>query len=196
MAYGAEPRSTALRVRSARFGIGTSTAAALFATASLLLHDLGFERAAVSAGEYWRLATCHMAHLDIRHALTNAVGTGLVTTILLEFHRVPYVLGSAAAIAAVISAASLVLFGESNHAGFSGVLYGLAAMAAFGLATRSPCLAAIIAVALVAGIFTAFFGWSRPWSADVAVHTHVCGMATGAAIGGWRAAIVSRRGRN
>ena len=186
MASGAEPPSTAFRVRLARFGIGTTTAAALFATASFGLDDLGFDGPAVAAGELWRLATCHVTHLDIRHALTNAVGTGLVTAILLEFHRLPTVLGSAAAIAAVISAASLAIFGESNHAGFSGVLYGLATMAAFGLAARSPWLAVIVAVALVAGIITAFFGWSRPWAADVAVHTHVCGMATGAAIGSWR----------
>ncbi|MDE0038514.1 MAG: hypothetical protein OXU77_13320 [Gammaproteobacteria bacterium] len=59
-------------------------------------------------------------------------------------------------------------------------------MAVFGLATGSPRLAVIVAVALVAGVITAFFGWSRPWAADVAVHTHVYGIATGAAIGSWR----------
>lgn len=138
MAPSAEPRSTLFRVRSVRFGIGTATAAALFTTASFALSDLGFDGPAVLAGEYWRLATTHLTHLDIRHAVTNAVGAGLVAAILLEFHRFATVFGCAVAIAAVISAASLVFFGESSYAGFSGILYGLAAIAVIRLARLRP----------------------------------------------------------
>lgn len=185
MAPSAEPRSTLFRVRSVRFGIGTATAAALFATASFGLSDLGFDGPAVLAGEYWRLATTHLTHLDIRHAVTNAVGAGLVAAILLEFHRLATVFGCTVAIAAVISAASLVFFGESSYAGFSGILYGLAAIAVIRLAPASPWLAATVAIVLVAGVVTAIADWSRPWTTDVAVHTHVLGFAAGAVMGLW-----------
>ena len=182
---GAEPRSTSFRVRSVRFAIGTATAAALFATASVGLSDLGFDGPAVVAGEYWRLATSHLTHLDFRHAVTNAVGAGVVAAILLAFHRLATVFGCTAVIAAVISAASLLFFGESRHAGFSGILYGLAAMAVIRLSPRSPWLAATVAIVLIAGIVTALADWGRPWTADIAVHTHLCGIAAGVAIGLW-----------
>ena len=172
-----------LRVRLVRFLAATAAAAAVFLGASAWLDSLAFDRVAIIEGEYWRLATAHLTHLDNTHALMNAVGVGLVTTVLLDFLRPARLLASVVTIAGTISGVSVLLVAESTYAGFSGILYGLAAMAVFGLATRSPWLAVIVAVALVAGIITAFFGWSRPWTADVAVHTHVCGMATGAAIG-------------
>ena len=166
-----------------RFVVATAAAAALFLGASPWLDNWAFDRIAITEGEYWRLVTSHLTHLDNMHGLMNAVGFGLVMTVLLDFLRPAWLLACAVIIAGAISGVSVLLVAESAYAGFSGVLYGLAAMAVFGLATRSPWLAVIVAVALVAGIITAFFGWSRPWTADVAVHTHVCGMATGAAIG-------------
>ena len=172
-----------LRVRLVRFLAATAAAAAVFLGASAWLDSLAFDRVAIIEGEYWRLATAHLTHLDNMHGLMNAVGFGLVTAVLLDFLRPARLFASVVTIAGTISGVSVLLVAESTYAGFSGILYGLAAMAVFGLAKRSPWLAVIVAVALVAGIITAFFGWSRPWTADVAVHTHVCGMATGAAIG-------------
>ncbi len=178
-------RRPALRVRSTRFLVGTAAAAAVFLVASLWLDALAFDRSAVLEGEYWRLGTSHLTHLDTRHALMNAVGFGLVTAVLLEYSRPGTLLTSALAIAAAISAASVLLAIESSYAGFSGILHGLAALAVFALAKRAPWLAAAVGVVLVAGVVTALAGWSRPWMADVAIHTHVCGIAAGAAIGFW-----------
>ena len=72
-----------------------------------------------------------------------------------------------------------------DFAGFSGILYGLATMAAFVLRKRSPWLAGSIAVVLVAGIVAGIAGYSRPWTADVAVHTHGVGVGVGAWLGNW-----------
>ena len=172
-------------MRAKRFLVATVGAAGLFLVASFWLHDLAFDRAAVLEGEYWRLATSHLTHLDTKHALMNAVGVGLLATILMEFVNLPTLVASSAILAGAISLASVLLFVEVGYAGFSGVLHGLAAMAVFTLYKRAPWLAAMIAVLLIAGIATAFAGWSRPWTADVAVHTHVVGIAVGTGLGYW-----------
>ncbi|MCY3821530.1 MAG: rhombosortase [Gammaproteobacteria bacterium] len=178
-------RRSGLGVRSARFLVGTATAAAGFLVASPWLDALAFDRSLVLTGEYWRLGTSHLTHLDTRHALMNAAGTGLVAAVLLEYLRPGTVLWGALAIAAAISATSVLLSVESSYAGFSGVLHGLAALAAVVLAKRAPWLAATVGVVLIAGVLTALAGWSRPWMASVAIHTHVCGIGAGAAIGFW-----------
>ncbi len=165
--------------------MGTTTTAVVFLFASLWLDALAFDRSLVLSGEYWRLGTSHLTHLGPMHALMNAVGVGLVTAILLEHLRPGTILLGALAIAAAISAASVLLAVESGYAGFSGVLHGLAALAAIALAKRAPWLAATVGMVLIAGILTALAGWSRPWMADVAIHTHVCGIAAGAVIGFW-----------
>ena len=174
-----------LRVRLTRFSVGTAAATAVFLVASLWLEELAFDRSAIFEGELWRLGTSHLTHLDARHALMNAVGVGLVTTVLPEFLRPITLLASALAIAAAISAASVVLVAESRHAGFSGILHGLAAVAVFALAKRVPWLAAALGAVLMAGAVTAMAGWSRPWTTDVAVHTHLAGIAAGTASGVW-----------
>ena len=184
MARRAHLRAT-LPIRARRFIVGTGIAAGLFLFASLWLHDLAFDRAQVFAGEYWRLATSHLTHLDTKHALLNALGAGLVTTILLEFVRLRTIVTSSAVLAGAISLFSIALFVDIGYAGFSGVLHGLAAMAVFALWNRAPWLATTVAVLLVVGIATALAGWSRPWTADVAIHTHVSGVAVGMVLGVW-----------
>src|SRR5687767_11515260 len=37
-----------------------------------------YERAAVAAGEWWRFATAHVVHLDLEHAVLNALGLVLM----------------------------------------------------------------------------------------------------------------------
>ena len=74
-----------------RYGIGLALAVAL-----LLLPLLGgmalrdawrYEREAVAAGQWWRLLTCHLVHLDAGHALLNAVGLGLLWALFARSYR-------------------------------------------------------------------------------------------------------------
>src|SRR5207244_9251164 len=39
---------------------------------------LRYDRAALAAGQWWRLVTAHVVHLDVRHALLNDIGLALV----------------------------------------------------------------------------------------------------------------------
>ena len=120
----------------------------------------------------------------------NAAGVGLLMTVLLEHSRLGTILIGALAIGATISAAGLFVSVESRYAGFSGILHGLAVLVVFAFAERAPWLAAAVGAVLMAGVATALAGWARPWTADVAIHTHLCGIAAGVAIGfwNWRAA--------
>lgn len=43
-----------------------------------LRNALRYERAAVGGGEWWRLVTAHVVHLDLRHALFNMLGLVLM----------------------------------------------------------------------------------------------------------------------
>src|SRR6202047_5191213 len=39
---------------------------------------LRYERTGLALGEWWRLATAHLVHLDLRHALLNSLGLVLM----------------------------------------------------------------------------------------------------------------------
>ena len=39
---------------------------------------LRYDRVALAAGEWWRLLTAHVVHLDTRHALLNCLGLALM----------------------------------------------------------------------------------------------------------------------
>jgi len=156
-----------------------------FLTAAWWLPTLAFERSAVLRGEFWRMATCHLTHLDLKHALLNALGFGLVFAVLRDTLSLKAIVASSIILASTISLASVLLWVDIDFAGFSGILHGLAAMAVFALRKRRPWLAWLVAILLAAGIVAALAGYSRPWTADVAVHTHVVGIAVGAALGRW-----------
>lgn len=65
-----------------KFGIGL-----LIACAVLLLPELGgdatralwrYDRTALAAGQWWRLLTAHVVHLDLQHAALNSLGLVLM----------------------------------------------------------------------------------------------------------------------
>jgi rhomboid family GlyGly-CTERM serine protease len=51
---------------------------ALAATGDAGRLHLRYDRAALAAGEAWRLLTAHLVHLDLRHALLNCLGLVLM----------------------------------------------------------------------------------------------------------------------
>ncbi len=79
--------TAAMKVLRSLNGDGRHGVALLLAVGLLLLPLLGgqalrlawrYQRDAVAAGEYWRLLTGHIVHLDATHALLNALGLVLL----------------------------------------------------------------------------------------------------------------------
>jgi membrane associated rhomboid family serine protease len=48
------------------------------------LQLLMWDRAAIDAGQWWRLLTAHLVHLDVRHLLLNIFGLLLIVEILCQ----------------------------------------------------------------------------------------------------------------
>lgn len=149
---------------------------------------LRYERAAVLAGEFWRLVTGHLVHSSAAHLLLNLAGLGLIAGLFPK----DYSLGQWL----LIAAASLVfidlgfVFYEPQlqwYVGLSGVLHGLLAAGAVAWwRHESWPLALILSV-----IFVAKLAWEQvhgalPFSGDMAVivAAHLYG-----AIGGVLAAL-------
>jgi rhomboid family GlyGly-CTERM serine protease len=88
------------------YGVGLALAATL-----LLLPLLGgdalreawrYQRDAVAAGQWWRLLTCHLVHLDAVHAVLNTVGLALLWALFArEYPLRQWVLAIAASVLAI-----------------------------------------------------------------------------------------------
>src|SRR6202165_1057915 len=101
---------------------------------------LRYDRVALAAGQWWRLLTAHVVHLDIRHALLNDLGLALMWALFARDYSprqwVPIVLGAMAAIdAGLWLCASPVLW----YVGSSGALHGVAAGGALARAPWRGC---------------------------------------------------------
>ena len=86
---------------------------------------LRYERGALADGEWWRLLSAHVVHLDLRHALLNVVGLALVWALFARDYSpkawLAIVLGTIAAIDAGL------WLGDSTvqwYVGSSGALHG------------------------------------------------------------------------
>ena len=150
---------------------------------------LRYERAAVLAGEFWRLVTGHLVHSSAAHLVLNLAGLGLIAGLFPK----DYSLGQWL----LIAAASLVLidlgfvFYEPQlqwYVGLSGVLHGLLAAGAVAWwRHESWPLALILSV-----IFLAKLAWEQvhgalPFSGDmvVIVAAHLYGAIGGALAALW-----------
>ena len=77
--HGLNPRNWASAVNcDGRFGVGLLAACAVLLVPQLggsaATHLLRYDRAAIGAGQWWRLLTAHIAHLGLHHAVLNALG--------------------------------------------------------------------------------------------------------------------------
>src|SRR5215469_3263123 len=94
---------------------------------------LRYERSALAAGQWWRLLSAHLVHLDLRHALLNVAGLALIWALFARDYSprawLAIVLGGIAAIDAGLWLRDSTV---QWYVGSSGVLH--AAMAAGTLA--------------------------------------------------------------
>lgn len=170
-----------------RFGL------ALLAVALLLLLPtfsgdrgrwlLRYDRVALASGEFWRLLTAHLVHLDVRHALLNTLGLALMWALFARDYTprqwLAIVLGAMAAIDAGLWLCDSTV---QWYVGSSGVLHGVLAAGALAHLRRGErdrwVLAALVAVKL------AYEHWvgALPLSGSdpVVVSAHLYGVLGGA----------------
>jgi len=173
---------------------GTPGLALLAACAVLLLPTLAgeagrrllrYDRVGLTAGEWWRLLTAHVVHLDTRHALVNCLGLALMWALFARDYTprqwVPIVLGAMAAIDAGLWLCDSTLLW---YVGSSGALHGVMAAGAVAHIRRGQrdgwVLAGLLAVKL------AYEHWlgALPFSGSdaVVVSAHLYGVLGGATV--------------
>jgi len=137
-----------------RWGLALAAACAL-----LLVTELGgdaarsalrYERDALAAGEWWRLATAHFVHLGLEHALVNTLGLALMWALFARDYSPRgwlLILGSA------IAAIDLGLwFADSTviwYVGSSGALHGVMAAGTLAHLRRGEPDGVVLALLLV-----------------------------------------------
>jgi rhomboid family GlyGly-CTERM serine protease len=159
---------------------------------------LRYERAAVCAGEAWRLATAHLIHVDNVHLAWNLAGLALVAWLFAREFGVREWIAILAAATIAVNLGFLVFEPQLEwYVGFSGVLHGLmaAGLCAWLLRSRDGL------TALVAALFALKLGWEHvagalPFTAGTltvpVIHAaHTYGAAGGAVAAIW----LLRRGR-
>ena len=145
---------------------------------------LRYDRGALAAGQWWRLLTAHLVHLDIRHTLLNCLGLALLWALFARDYSprqwLRIALGAMAAIDAGLWCNSTLLW----YVGSSGALHGVMAAGALAHVRRGErdgwVLAGLLAVKL------AYEHWlgALPFSGldTVVVSAHLYGALGGAAV--------------
>jgi rhomboid family GlyGly-CTERM serine protease len=89
---------------------------------------LRYERGAIAAGEWWRLVTAHLVHLDLRHTLLNGLGLILMWALFVRDYRARQWFLILVTSAATIDAGMWFFDrGVNWYVGASGVLHGMMA---------------------------------------------------------------------
>lgn len=158
----------------------------------LLLHAAGptvgdalrYERAAIATGQVWRLVTGHFVHFGWPHCLLNVAGLLTLAVILparLRAWRCCLLLAMAVGVALYAG-----LPGLQHYAGFSGINYGLAALALLPRVRREPVAALVLLVLVARAAWQAVGGdiADSTWlgAPPVAV-AHLAGLCGGAVCG-------------
>ena len=146
---------------------------------------LRYERDALAAGEWWRLLSAHLIHLDLRHALLNVVGLALVWALFARDYSpkawLAIVLGTIAAIDAGL------WLGDSTvqwYVGSSGALHGALAAGVLAHVRKGEPHGWLLAGLLAAKLLYEQAVGALPFSGSdpVVVDAHLYGVAGGATV--------------
>lgn len=155
MRHGLNSRTTASALNcDGRYGLSLLAACAALLVpqiwGSAATIALRYDRAAIAAGQWWRLLTAHIAHLGLHHAVLNTVALVFLWAL---FAREWKPLQWAVIVLVVIAAIDGGLwFRDSSitwYVGASGVLHGLMAAGTVGSIRRRDPLGWIMAALLV-----------------------------------------------
>ena len=146
---------------------------------------LRYERSALAAGEWWRLLSAHLVHLDPRHALLNVVGLALVWALFARDYSpkawLAIVLGAMVAIDAGL------WLGDSTvqwYVGSSGALHGALAAGVLAHVRKGEPHGWLLAGLLAAKLLYEQAVGALPFSGSdpVVVDAHLYGVAGGVAV--------------
>lgn len=145
------------------------------------------DRPAVAQGQWWRLWSGHLLHLDLSHALLNLVALAVI--LMLAWRRPMLAELAVAALVAMplLSLALLWLDPRLDwYAGLSGLLHGLLVMV---LVRRGDMLATVLLLLLVAKLACEWHFGSHGQQFEVVTLAHRLGAALGVlwAVVRWRA---------
>ncbi len=142
-----------------------------------------YERAAVEAGELWRIVTAHVVHLDTRHLLLNLAGLAVVTALLAGIMDVrDWITAVLLSAVAVVAGLYLLDPGIQWYVGLSGVLHGVLACGAMVFLRRRDGFGLVVAIVLIAKLAWEHWAGPLPLAGDatpVVIQAHLYG-----AIGG------------
>ncbi len=153
---------------------------------------LSYQRAAIAAGQYWRILTGHFVHLNLAHAFMNGAGVVMLAVFLRQELRRRYWWAVLVLSPFVISLG--LWFRQPDllaYVGFSGVLHGLLYLGVLRLISMAPVLAGTVLLLLVGRQV-----WEQTGAYDpdylrgliqgrVMPDAHLFGALTGLAVGGW-----------
>lgn len=146
---------------SERLGALLLAVALLVALGAAPVEALRYERAAIAAGAWWRLLTCHLAHHDARHLALNLAGLALLWGLYAGAAR-PRDWGIVALAAALTIGLGLYFLAPEVrwYLGLSGVLHGGWAAAPVFLWRRARAEA--LASGALLALKLALEAWSGP----------------------------------
>ncbi len=146
---------------------------------------LRYERASLAAGQWWRLLTAHVVHLDLRHALLNCLGLVLMWALFAREYSVGQWL--IVLLAAALAIDGGLWFGDSTiqwYVGSSGVLHGVMAAGALAAMRRGEREGWVLGVLLLLKLAYEHYAGALPFSGrdPVVVDAHLYGALGGSAV--------------
>jgi rhomboid family GlyGly-CTERM serine protease len=173
-----------------KFGLGL-----LVACAVLLLPELGgdagrellrYDRAGLAAGQWWRLLTAHVVHLDLEHAALNSLGLVLMWALFARDYRPgQWVLIVLTAIVAIDAGLWLRDSTVAWYVGSSGALHGVMAAGTLAHLRRRDLDGWVLAAFIVVKLSFEQRSGALPFAdsgAGVVVDAHLYGSLGGAAV--------------
>jgi rhomboid family GlyGly-CTERM serine protease len=147
---------------------------------------LRYDRNALLAGEWWRLASAHLVHLDLRHTLLNGLGLILMWALFVRDYRARQWFLILVTSAAFIDAG--LWFRDTGvqwYVGASGVLHGVMAAGVLAQLRRRELSGIVLGLFLIGKLVyeqtTGALPFAGP-SLPVVVDAHLYGVIGGAAM--------------
>jgi rhomboid family GlyGly-CTERM serine protease len=148
------------------------------------LAALRYDRNALLAGQWWRLASAHLVHLDLRHTVLNGLGLILMWALIVRDYRARQWFLILLTSAAFIDAG--LWFRDSGvewYVGASGVLHGVMAAGVLALLRRRELSGVLLGAFLIGKLIYEQTTGALPFagaSVPVVVDAHLYGVVGGA----------------